>query len=272
MHTTASDGIHPPEKIVSYVRSRQNLAAFAITDHDTINGYLAARTMLTDSDPELISGVELSVRIGDDDMHMLAYLFDADDTDFLASLTEFQERRNERGREMINRLNALGFTISFDDVLQRAGQAVIGRPHVADVLIEAGIVRTTEEAFAKYLRIGAPAYVPKTTWSPQEAIDVVHAAGGLAVMAHPSIGEMYRHLKTVAELGLDGVEVFHYRNPADKRELLLELAREHQLLVTGGSDFHGRSPSESPIGGQNVPYACLEAMKERAERYQTRSS
>ncbi len=263
MHTTCSDGALSPAEILEVVRKKK-LAAFAITDHDTIDGYREAKRLLNDDDPELITGVELSVIVGDNDLHMLAYLFDPDDEQFNRALTEFQEKRNSRSREIVERLNQQGMNLSYEAVERAATGSAIGRPHIASAMVEQGLVSRFDEAFKEYIGNHCPAYVPKSKLSPEQAINLVHDAGGIAVLAHPFIAEMHLHIDMLIGLGIDGLEVYHYSHKRHNRLLLKKMAARHGLARTGGSDFHGRHEHESEIGAQQVPADVIEEMKRKA--------
>lgn len=269
MHTTASDGRHTPAELLGMVRSA-GLVCFSVTDHDTLDGMEAVAKLLTANDPPLLSGVELSVSVNGDDMHMLAYGFSASDRPLGSALRRFQAERQKRGEAIVEKLNKLGLPIPFSEVQKSANGAVIGRPHISDTLIRLGLARTTEEVFRKYIGYDGPAYVPKATWHPEEAIQLVHEAGGIAVMAHPFLSDMQRHLPTLIPLGLDGVEAYHYTHTRAQTERLLELARQHDLVVTGGSDFHGRAERDTGIGSQRVPEALLQPIHDRTVRYHTK--
>ena len=263
MHTDHSDGAHSVGEVVAMVREAK-LAAFAITDHDTIAGYHEVRQIVGPDDPELISGVEISVAAGKSDLHMLAYLFDPDYEPLTERLAGFREERNLRGGSMVQRLNRQGLDLSIEAVLEKAGRAAIGRPHIAEALVDGGMVESFERAFQKYIGDHCPAYVPKSKIEPAEAIDLVHRAGGIAVMAHPFVNDMHRQLPELAELGLDGVEVYHYSHTKQQRKELLRLAARYGLIKSGGSDFHGRQRHEVEIGCFQVPVEFLNIMKERA--------
>lgn len=266
MHTIHSDGVLSPADLLGHVQ-KAKLSAFSVTDHDTLGGWREVAGLREESDPELVPGTELSARINDDDLHILAYCFDPENPGFNRALTLFQERRVSRGREMVERLQKLGLDITFEQVLTTAGGGVIGRPHVAETLFRLGMTKVYEEAFRSYIGNGGPAYVPKPRLEPREAFDLIHAAGGIAVLAHPAIGDMWRHIEALVPWGLDGVECWHYSHkPADVRRAR-QVAKSHQLVVSGGSDFHGRGGREAAVGALPVPAECLEVMKQRARRY-----
>lgn len=261
MHTTCSDGLLTPDALLQNVR-KSGVAAFAVTDHDDINGYRAIKSLLTAGDAELVPGVELSVSVGTDDVHMLAYLFDPDNRDFTAALAHFKEKRNQRGRQIVEKLQQLGLDIPFAAVEETARGAVIGRPHIAETLSRLKLVSGYQEAFDRYIKKDGPAYVPKAFFEPGEAIRMVHQAGGLTVLAHPMIDNMLRHLDTLMGLGLDGLEVRHPNHSPSDVERLTQIADRNKLLRSGGSDFHGREGRHGHVGSQRVPIEFLDAMKQ----------
>lgn len=263
MHTNLSDGTLTPSELLERVRATR-LKAFAVTDHDTLDGYLGVRELLRDGDPELIPGVELSVDCHGDDLHLLGYLFDPDHAGFNAELSRFREERNRRGRLMVQKLEQLGLDVPYDEVLSRAGGSVVGRPHVAEAMVRAGVVSGFDEAFKKYIGNEGPAYVPKAKLTPDRAIALVHGAGGVAVLAHPGINSMYRYADELAGMKLDGLEVYHYSHSRQQVRQFKELARRFKLLQSGGSDFHGRHDTEGEIGAEPVPLEFLERLKQRA--------
>ena len=265
MHTNLSDGTSSPSELLAIVREK-NLAAFAITDHDTLEGYRAVKALLQATDPELVTGVELSVLVGADDVHMLAYLFDPDNSDLEAALADFRVKREKRGEEITRRLQALGLNIPFSEVLATSAGSVVGRPHIAHTMHRLRLVSGYQEAFDRYIKTGGPAYVPKVMMSPEEAIKLLHAAGGVTVLAHPFIDDMAKHVQVLAEMGLDGIEVRHSAHTANDRNRLEKIADRHGLLMTGGSDFHGREGRYGMIGSQKVPVTYLEKLKDKAWR------
>lgn len=272
LHSTCSDGVHAPEEVVR-LAAGAGLAAISLCDHDNVDGTDAAFAAGRRFGVEVVAGVELSTVWEDfSDLHLLGYGFDHRHPQLAASLAEFRafrESRNERIVERINeRLAGEGRApIAFEKVLNRAG-GTIGRPHIARELIEAGHVKTTEEAFQRYL---VPCNVAKRFFPLGEAIDLVHHAGGVAVLAHPPFvtGDrrvLERLLDAFVELGLDGVEAWNSGASRHDIEWYITLARRRGLVVTGGSDFHGTEDGTVQIGrgrGQlRIPYACVEELRQ----------
>lgn len=265
LHTTCSDGLRTPLEILEAVRKRK-LAAFAITDHDTINGFLSARKQVQEGDPELIAGLELSCSTDTGDIHLLAYLFDPDNARLLEALDDFREKRNQRGRKMVQRLNDMGITITYEDVLQAAGTAAVGRPHVAEAMNRCKVVASYDDAFRRYIGDRQPAFVPKYNYAPADAIDLIHAAGGVAVLAHPMVGGALDRIEELAGLGIDGIEALHPDHKQHEAANLKEVAARFRLIWTGGSDFHGRGGRCGSVGSEAVPIDCLQELRLRSSQ------
>lgn len=272
MHTAASDGQYAPADLVTLARQR-GLDVIAITDHDTTEGYQEARqaVFMTGSPLEILPGIELSAEDESGDVHMLGYLFDADAPHFQQQLEHFRQDRFYRAEKIVRRLDALGLPVAWRRVVEIAGGGAIGRPHIARALVEAGYVNSIAEAFERYIHNGGPAYVARRRMSPEEAIALIHGAGGVAVMAHPALVPGYLALlkERLIPAGLDGVEVVHPKNPEAVRLDLRGLARQHDLVMTGGSDFH--RPEEDGtllLGTLTPPEGCVQRLRERARRYE----
>ena len=262
LHTVYSDGTDTPEELLELARQHE-LAAFAITDHDSVGGYLKAREYLRDGDPELVSGVELSAGQYGEDIHMLGYFIDPNSEPLRESLADLQRKRNQRGDAMFNKLKALGIAIPDGLIREIAGNSAVARPHVADALVRVGAVRNYDEAFRRFIGVGCDAYVAKQNLKPKEAINVIHQAGGLAFLAHPAIGNTIRYVDEFVEYGLDGIEVYHSKHNKHTRKGFISIAQNKSLLVSGGTDYHGRGGRYGMIGSQPVPLEYLLAMKKR---------
>ncbi len=262
LHTNHSDGTASAAELLEIVRA-EKLSAFSVTDHDTLAGYWAVKSLIRDHDPDLIPGLELSVTAGGGDLHLLAYLFDPENQPLKAALDRFRESRNHRARLIVQKLNEMNVDISFEKVQNAAGHAAIGRPHIADAMVRSKAVSSYGEAFEKYIRNTGPAYVAKRNFTPEEAISLVHRAGGLTVLAHPVLDNAIRHAELLAELGLDGIEIYHPVHSPNDVKRLKHLAERYRLLVSGGSDFHGRSALYGMVGSQKVPDELLDKLKQR---------
>ncbi len=268
-HSTASDGSMTPAELVRHAYGK-GLAAVAITDHDTVNGVSQAIEEGQMLGIEVIPGVEISVDFNPE-MHLLGYFPDGHVQAILKTLEELREKREQRNPRIINKLNELGFEITLSEVKRLALGGNVGRPHMARALMDKGYVASIEEAFDKYLAGGRPAYFKKDKLTPASGIAEIVRAGGVPVLAHPiylgMTGErLDQLLGDLAEIGLMGVEAYYTENTPEQTEELLQLATKYKLLVTGGSDFHGRFKPDIEIGvgkgSLKVPYCLLSALKQ----------
>lgn len=267
-HTNASDGQFTPSELVRHARDFNILA---ITDHDTTAGvdeaWIAAAAQGT---PQIIPGIELSAQDPSGDVHMLGYFINIHNADFQASLESFRDARYSRGQRIVEKLAALGVPVDWERVTAIAEGGAVGRPHIARALVEAGHVATVKEAFERFIANDAPAYVSRPRLTPEEAINLIHSAGGAAVLAHPGVLVDYDAMVTrLVPAGLDGVEVVHPSNTEEVRANLRGLAKRYDLIMTGGSDFHG--PAIKPtitLGCVTPPEGAVAALRARAARYQ----
>lgn len=265
LHSTASDGVTPPAAVVAAAHAA-GLAAIALTDHDTVEGVAEAREAAAAVGLRFVAGVELSAYEGDDEVHLLG-LHIARLDELQQELEAFRQARRTRAEAIVGRLNAIGVRISFDDVLAMAGDAAIGRPHVARALVENGWAMDIRDAFDRYLGAGRPGNLEKKRIQFREAIDLVHRCGGIAVLAHPGATGSRSRLEALAALGLDGVEVLHPSHSAEDRARLLALAEHLRLVPSGGSDSHGGMDPGRAVGAMRVPAAWLAQQDERVARW-----
>lgn len=243
-HSRFSDGTQTPAELVDEAAMR-GIDVLGLTDHDTISGWDEAAEAARAAGIGLVRGMEISCRLDGIGVHLLGYLFDsAADSALMEVVRTTRQVRTTRMRTMVERL-AEDFAITLDDVLAQAGEhTTIGRPHIADALVHAGIVPSRDVAFAGILSSRERYYVPVQVLSPLEAIHLVHEAGGVTVFAHPAASARGRVLpaagmREMIDAGLDGIEVDHRDNPPEARERLRALAASHGLIVTGSSDYHG---------------------------------
>lgn len=237
----------------------------AITDHDTTAG-LPEASVAASGSLVLIPGVEIGADDDNQAVDMLGYCLDPDHAELQDRLQAFREGRRDRGRCILNRLESLGMPLAWERVLELAEGGSLGRPHIAQAMVEAGYAVDLNDAFDRYLRTGGSAFVGRPKLSPEAAIDLIHAAGGVAVLAHP--GLIPYHLALIPRLiraGLDGLEVQHNGNNYTVRENLRGLARQHKLLMTGGSDFH--RPRYDQLASMNLSAETLPLLRARARRY-----
>lgn len=271
LHTTFSDGSRSPTDVLT-LASKAQVTALAITDHDTVNGLPEAIQAGRALGIEVIPGIELSSRWGNTELHILGYFLDWNDVELRRQLTRFQDARHVRNPRIIEKLNALGIHLTYADVKTLAGDASVGRPHIARVLIEKGYVTSAKEAFDRYLADGAAAHVPRELPEPADAIAVIRAAGGVPVLAHPSWLDrsegIYKICEQLKAVGLGGIEVHYSTHRPEQTAAYLDVARRLDLLVTGGSDFHGVTKPDIEVGigrGQlKVPEALLEPLRKAA--------
>lgn len=269
-HTKASDGTCDPAENVRLAKEA-GLIAVAITDHDTVGGVAAAMEAAAGSGVEVIPGVEVSSVGRGQDIHVLGYFVPYEDAAFQEKLVGLRETRHQRNQLLIARLQELGIPITLENVYRRkqGTDKNIGRPHIAEELIELGVVSSIDEAFAKYLGKGGAAYVNPPRIAPQEAITLIKEAGGAAVLAHPGLYDDDELVQELIVFGLDGIEVNHPDNDAGQRERYTAWANEHGLVMTGGSDFHGwrgEEPFHAMLGSHTAPLEAVERLRKIAEK------
>ena len=277
-HSSVSDGTLTPRELVDEA-ARVCVNVLALTDHDTVAGIAEARAQAEVRDIELVPGIELSVNEEDGrrQMHILGLGIDPEFPELLEHVARFESERQARGERIVQRLNELGVPLRFESVTQIAGRGALGRPHVARALVEMGACRNEDEAFARFLRRGRPAYVPREAQSAATAIDLVHAAGGIASLAHPPLsigidapGGLPRFVGRLVAVGLDGLEVHHPNHKPAQRRRLKRLVRQHELIETGGSDFHGARRPDVALGrgrgDLSLGAEILEGLRQRLER------
>jgi len=252
-HSLVSDGTDTPTELVRKAAA-SGLDVLALTDHDTFDGLVEARLEARRAGITLLGGVEISAQRRGASVHLLGYGCDPHDAPLLEELARIRAGRTQRVPAMVARLNALGMEVTIDDVLARARGASLGRPHVADVLVERGYAATRDEVFARWLGEGGPAYVDRYATDLPAAIELVHRAGGVAVIAHPwargrrgDLDEVYL-AELVDGYGLDGVELDHPDHDADTRRELAAVAERLGVFTTGSSDYHGLGKSANPLG------------------------
>ncbi|HUD47618.1 MAG TPA: PHP domain-containing protein [Candidatus Baltobacteraceae bacterium] len=261
LHTLFSDGTFTPEEL-ALRGSHAGLAAMALTDHDTVEGCERMTLACEPLGIEFIAGTELTAEHQEREVHLLGYFLDTHHPALLAELKKFQAVRQDRVREMAARLNQLNLPLRAETVFELANCRSPGRPHVARAMVQEGLCVTLEEAFERFLKKGRPAWVPKYRISALDAMNLIHQAGGLAVLAHPGLNRNDDVIPDLAGLGLDGLECFHTRHTARMSEHYLNMAEHLRLAVTGGSDCHGFSKGKPLIGTVKLPGVYLEKLKE----------
>lgn len=259
LHSNQSDGSFSPNEIID-IAHKLSLKAISITDHDNINSLELAEKYCQQKGIEFISGVEISARARGFDLHLLGYCFDYRNNQLREYLKYFQNERIKRAKKIIELLKNHGIKVSFDLIQKKAGGS-IGRPHIADAMLEEGYVYNYYEAFNKYIGDGCPCCVPKYKISPAEAIALINRAGGICVIAHPGTDVTDEGLVNLIKVGLEGIETIHPRHTQAQVDHYREIIHKHDLLETGGSDCHGDRKSHVLIGHFNVSYAVVEKMK-----------
>lgn len=265
-HTVFSDGLFTPEEVVERAKGA-GLTAIAITDHDSVDGIDRAKITGKKLQMEVVPGVEMSCSVNGTDVHILGYYLDYQNSAVQNFFVRLRNSRLERAEKMINRLAELGVKVSFSRVKELAGAGAVGRPHLAQAMVEARAVSSVSEAFVRYIGYDGPAYFPKMRLTPLEITNFIHKNGGVTVIAHPGTYGNDDLLYTVLAAGVDGIEVWHPEHNQRTAEHYLEIAQKNRLLVTGGSDCHGGFKfGKVYLGEVRLPYRYLAALKHRANR------
>jgi predicted metal-dependent phosphoesterase TrpH len=259
LHTFFSDGTFTPEELAE-LAIKLGFSAIALTDHDTVEGCKRAAAACASAQMEFIPGTELTAEHEDTEVHILAYFVDTQNRALLTRIAGFQSVRQNRIHEMVAAINKLGLPLQAESVFALANCKSPGRPHVARAMVKAGLVANLDEAFERFLKKGRPAWVPKTKMSALESVDLIHQAGGFAVMAHPGLNRRDDIIPDLVDAGLDGIECFHTKHSTVMSERYLEIAEKYNLLVTGGSDCHGFSKNKPLIGTIKLPYEHVEKL------------
>jgi len=272
-HSTASDGSYSPTELVKLAKE-MGLRALALTDHDTIEGLAEFIKTGKELDLETVPGTELSAYFEKGTLHILGYFIDFHSPKLKDRLKKLQEARAERNPKIVKKLQALGIPITYEEVVAISGGGQIGRPHFAKLLLQKGIVKTFDEAFERFLKRGAPAYVEKDKIFPRECLEIILEAGGIPVLAHPFTLHLENDalevfVKQLKDWGLRGIEAYYTEHTPEQTAFYLKLAEKYGLCVTGGSDFHGKNKPEIKLGlgygNLRVPYRLLERLKEVAK-------
>ena len=272
-HSTESDGTLTPQELMQ-LASDIGLSAIALTDHDTVGGLSKAKPVAESLGIELVPGIELSTDYNGTEVHMLGFYIDDTNPAFLKKLQEFIDSRNLRNEKMAFLLQKEGFSITLEDLYREYPDSVITRAHFARYLVEHGYVKDRDTIFRKYLGDNCRCYVPREKITPFEAIDLIHLGGGLAFFAHPVLCHMNHDrlrffVRDLKEAGLTGMEaVYSMNSPGDERNMK-KLAQEFDLLISGGSDFHGENKPYIHLGtgkgNLRIPDSILDAIKAEKE-------
>lgn len=261
-HTSYSDGFYSPKDLLLNAKSN-GIETISITDHDSVNGIREAIEFGKEIGIEVIPGLEISSDIRDKEVHLLAYFIDIDNTELEHYLNFFREERIKRAHRIVKKLNALGLALTIEDVLAKAKNSALGRPHIAQAMLEKGLVNNYYEAFNKYIGNGCPAFEKKVHVSPQSAFKIISDAGGLSFIAHP--GNMPETIiKELIEEGVDGIEVIHPSHSNQLMHYYRGIVNQYYLLESGGSDFHGgKREDDKNLGKFFTSQSKLNEMRKR---------
>ena len=285
VHSTFSDGSEPTEKLVE-LAAEAKLAAFALTDHDTTDGYKSLYQAASrhntglpkEEQLEVLPGVEISAAYKQGDIHILGLLVDPDDSEFNALLKSAEKERICRNIKMIDNLKSAGLPISYEEIVAASPDSIITRAHFGKYLVDKGIVNDYPSAFEKYLGDDTPYYVARKFTSPKDAIEGIIKAGGVPVLAHPIIyrlptPELEALVDTLISYGLRGIETIYSSHSKQDENYLRGLAKRKGLIITGGSDFHGKPKPAINMGigrgNLRIPYSILENLREEQKKLAT---
>ncbi|MBT4512951.1 MAG: PHP domain-containing protein [Chloroflexi bacterium] len=261
IHTTASDGRATPTEVV-YRAAELEMKAIAITDHDSVEGIEEALAEARKF-PKLlvIPGVELGADVPNGEMHILGYFVDHYSAEFCHKLEMLRSSRATRGQKMVSKLIKLGIHLNWEHVISISAGASIGRPHIAQAMLERGFISSLQEAFDKYIGDNGPCYVDREKLTPAECVELVAKTGGLPVLAHPAkTDDMDAVLPQLKQSGLIGMEVYYKNYPQKTQKRLLKIANKHGLVGCGGSDYHGFEDTSNNIGNCNVPQETIDRL------------
>jgi len=261
IHTIHSDGILNPAKIFD-MAEKIGLRAISITDHDTIDGCREARTLKEQYNIEFIDGIELSCYQYGREYHLLGYFIDINNNSLLQHLEGFRNARFRRGLKIIEKIQNLGLDLSFEEVLEKAGDAPIARPHFAMALADKNLVNSYKDAFNLYLADNKPCYEPKQQFSIIKGKKLINDAGGVYILAHPGRTLSQQTLYDIIELGIDGIEVIHPIHDTELQKFYHNVCNQYWLLETGGSDFHGtRDYDYENFGRYVIPLSAVDSIR-----------
>jgi 3',5'-nucleoside bisphosphate phosphatase len=268
LHTRYSDGTFTPRELVQHA-VEGGFAAIAVTDHDTLDAIPEALAAGKELGVEVIPGVEITSSVDAHELHMLAYLFGDSwrDTNLRAVLDHATRIREQRIEQFVAKLNELGVALTIEDVYAGSDCGTVGRPHVARALQQRGFVTSVDEAFARFLKRGKPAYVERYRMEAAETIGHINRAGGIAVIAHPGLNHLDMHIRQMVDQGLGGIEAWHSRHSPTQVDHYLKMTEALGVCATGGSDCHGAGRDGMLLGKIKLPYERVEALKQRALQY-----
>jgi len=263
-HTTASDGTYAPRDLVAEAASR-GVRVLAVTDHDSTEGLAEAIDEAERRRPlEIVPGIEINCDVEGAEIHVLGYLMDWQAEWFQDFCREQRRERRARVHRMVERLAAIGMPLDADEVFAIVKEGSAGRPHVAQVMVARGYVKTVREAFDKYLGSGKPGHVPRKKVTPEDAVRIIRKAGGVPVFAHPGLADRDELIPGLIAAGLMGIECYYTEHSAAQRASYLQICKDHDLVATGGSDFHGPKVRAATLGSPSVPMSSVDALRAKA--------
>jgi predicted metal-dependent phosphoesterase TrpH len=270
VHTFYSDSTFSPEEAVACAKDRA-LAAIAISDHDSVEGIDPCRAIGDKMGIEIVPGIELSVERADAEIHILGYFMDYSLDWFRKQLKELQDARVKRIHKMVEKLCSEGIDLKAEDVFKIAGRGTVGRLHLAYAILNTGKVKTIKDIFGKYIGFRKPCYVPNVKLTPQEAIDMILRTGGVPVLAHPGCMGRDECIPELIGYGLRGIEVYHTDHGSGAVKRYQKIAKENNLLATGGSDCHGLGKGRALMGEVRVPYTVVDELREESRKIRNES-
>ena len=263
-HTTASDGTYAPRDLVAEAASR-GVRVLAVTDHDSTEGLAEAIDEAERRKPlEIVPGIEINCDVEGAEIHVLGYLMDWQAEWFQDFCREQRRERRARIHRMVERLAAIGMPLDADEVFAIVKEGSAGRPHVAQVMVARGYVKTVREAFDKYLAAGRPGHVPRGKLTPEDAVRLIRRAGGVPVFAHPGLADRDELIPGLIAAGLMGIECYYTEHSAAQRATYLQICKDHDLVATGGSDFHGPKVRAATLGSPSVPMSAVDGLRAKA--------
>ncbi|OQY41252.1 MAG: hypothetical protein B6227_05810 [Fusobacteriia bacterium 4572_74] len=270
MSVDRSDGTLTPTQLVERAK-KNNIEVMAITDHDNVDGLKEGRQEAEKKGITFVNGIEISANFKDKDIHILGYFLNLEDKEFLGWLKKLQKKRHNRTLKILSKLSDLGIDISFSEVEGEVLGNVIGRPHIAKMIIKKGFSATMDEVFDRYLGDGKPAYVPKVGVDMVEVVKKLKANGAVVILAHPHLishpdDTMINIIDSLVKNGLDGLELYYPNIETRKKNKLLKIAKRRDLILTGGSDFHGLNRANIDIGMGNIPIEVFKKIVEKKEK------
>jgi predicted metal-dependent phosphoesterase TrpH len=263
-HTTASDGTYAPRDLVAEAASR-GVRVLGVTDHDSTEGLAEAIDEAERRRPlEIVPGIEINCDVEGAEIHVLGYLMDWQAEWFQDFCREQRRERRAHIHRMVERLAAIGMPLDADEVFAIVKEGSAGRPHVAQVMVARGYVKTVREAFDKYLGSGKPGHVPRKKVTPEDAVRIIRKAGGVPVFAHPGLADRDELIPGLIAAGLMGIECYYTEHSAAQRASYLQICKDHDLVATGGSDFHGPKVRAATLGSPSVPMAAVDDLRAKA--------